>query len=964
MMNSVVARAAVSALLIAVSAFAEDQPVPKPPLESIRVNCGGPRHENPEGVVFEADGIYTAERGWGALGGSTASSTTPVDNAEDDTLFQTERWGVQNYTFDMKPGVYRVVLYFNEFYFSGPGLRVFDIFINGKPAFRAFDIVAQGGRDIALVVTNFVDTKDGKIVIEPREIEDRCKFSAIAVEPAEPDAIAPPAPAGLKIHERSNAVGVEWAPVEAADLQGYVVSRSDQPKGEYSRLNEVPLSDPFFVDRTITNGRTFYYRVAALDVFGNESERSDAIEGTAQPPSKDEVTIGINVGGKELTDDQDRRFEADHPYNPAVGTGYEKGGVERALGPESVPGPCRTSRAGEWSYRFDLPPGLYEVTLGFFLPPDERGPEYIFDVYLNRFRALSRFDLLDEFGRGECVEKQFVFKVGNDGLRIEARKFFGQPVLSFIHIAPAQPDTIAPPAPHIVRQLSRDAVNYIEWEPLDEQDLAGYQVLRGDSAKTGFSLVTNTLIGVNSFVDRDVQNGREYVYEVVAVDASGNESGASEHVTLKPHMPDDDEFLDIVSRAAFEYFLRECHPKTFLTKDKNTAEAISAASTGFGLSALCIGTERGWITREEGERRAYTILRTLNTPRNNRQFGLFYHYLEGDGSRSTRGYEDAVSTVDSALLMMGAVAAGEYFGGRVKRQSDVMMKRMDWKSFADPKRKQVAMVWRPIVPAEPMDPKNFDGWWDFYTDEALIIAILGASAPDEALRLPGEYFYTFKRVRKNYKDIRGVVHTWPGALFTYTFAHCWFDFRQLGPDNPGFVGQPEDLQVDWWSNTVKAAQANRLYCLAQTNKYKTFTDRAWGLSSCSGPGRYLVPGVPPCGSAPTAISGTIALYAAGMAVPFTTPEALDALRYFYTLRGPDGQKLLWKDEFDGGYGFIDAYSLDSNFFSKEVHGIDQGPMLCLIDNYRSGTLWKAVLKNEALREGLRRIGFSGPGVKK
>ncbi|HEY8240859.1 MAG TPA: glucoamylase family protein, partial [Kiritimatiellia bacterium] len=636
------------------------------------------------------------------------------------------------------------------------------------------------------------------------------------------------------------------------------------------------------------------------------------------------------------------------------GSGYRAAARIRKGQGASVEEPFASVREGAVAYRFDIPAGIYKVTLGFYDAWARETKDRVFQVYLNNFHAFTDYDLVAQYGAALPVEAVRTFHVGADGLDVSLVRKHGLPLLAFVHVEPAEADAEAPAAPAFTRQVARDTVTFVEWAPAKDADVVGYTLLRAEGTSMGFSMVATGLIGETSYVDYSVTNGTTYRYEVSATDASGNESPASLRISAVPHEPGDDELLDIIERAAFDYFVYECDPKTFLTKDKNLSDEISIAATGFGLSAYIIGAERGWMAKDVAENRAYIILRTLNAREDNKEFGIFFHYLKGDGSRGEHGYEDAVSTVDTALLMAGALAAGEYFGGRVKEEAELMMSRMNWRAFANESRKLVTMAYRPAV-------QKFDGHWDYYTDEALLIALLGISAPKEEFRLDPEYFYSFRRDRKTYKGITDIVCSWSGSVFTYGFAHCWLDFQKLGPDNPDSLGLQAALKVDWWENSIKAMKANREYCIAMSKKFKTFGENAWGLTASSGPNnRYVVAGSPPCGDSANHGEGTLAPYGAGMAVPFLPAEALAALKHYYTLRGEDGRKLLWRDEFDGGYGFIDSYNLDKKYFSKEVQGIDQGPMLLMIENHRSGLLWKTLVKNEALRGGLAKVGFTVP----
>ncbi|MFH0908222.1 MAG: glucoamylase family protein [bacterium] len=665
-----------------------------------------------------------------------------------------------------------------------------------------------------------------------------------------------------------------------------------------------------------------------------------------------DVPFGINVGGKaSLSDERHCRFVADRPYQRGNGAGYRREGRICRVAARNLAEPFRTLREGNVAYHFDLKPGLYRITLAFCEPRRLHPYQRVFNVRFNRYVLLQEFDPAAEHGVKIPALKTFVFRVDNEGLDITATGIVGEPILSFVLIESGLPAGELPAAPHINRVVARDRVCYLEWNPSPTGRVAGYRVFRADSANADFVEIAATGPDRTSFIDRLVKNGRTYIYEVVAVTEQGNYHGASARVTARPHMPNDDQLIEMTTQAAFHYFVKECDPATYLTRDKNIAPYISCAAVGFGLSAMCIGAERGWIDSDDAEMRCFTMIKTLNDREDNKRWGLFFHYLNGDGSRSRVGYQDTVSTIDSALLMWGAIAAGEHFRGRVRDQAALMMSRMNWRAFADEEKKWIRMAWEPD-PEKGDDFGKFYSAWDWYSDEAILVTLLAISAPNPEFRLGPEYYYAFNRPRGDYKKIKDIVYTRPGTLFTYTFAHCWLDFRLLGADSHGF---------DVWENSRKAILANRQYCMDLAKTYRTFGAHSWGLTACSGnKSTYCVAGAPPCGEGPNPGGGTVGLFAAGMSVPFATAESLAALQHYYRYRDAAGYRRLWKDEFEGGYGFIDSYSLDQDFFSDEIHGINHGPMLLLLENFRTGLLWNLVLQNETILAGLRRAGFLIP----
>ncbi|QKK08014.1 MAG: DUF3131 domain-containing protein [Planctomycetota bacterium] len=146
--------------------------------------------------------------------------------------------------------------------------------------------------------------------------------------------------------------------------------------------------------------------------------------------------------------------------------------------------------------------------------------------------------------------------------------------------------------------------------------------------------------------------------------------------------PADEALLEEVSRAAFEYFWSDVHAATGMVRDRSSAEVVSVAGVGFQLSALVVGAERGWVSREEAEARARLILSSLSSAPENRRAGLFFHYLDGETAGPSReGYETVVSTIDSALLFAGMVTASSYFGGEVAALADGMLEAADWREF-------------------------------------------------------------------------------------------------------------------------------------------------------------------------------------------------------------------------------------------------------------------------------------------
>ncbi|MFH1719397.1 MAG: glucoamylase family protein [Planctomycetota bacterium] len=411
----------------------------------------------------------------------------------------------------------------------------------------------------------------------------------------------------------------------------------------------------------------------------------------------------------------------------------------------------------------------------------------------------------------------------------------------------------------------------------------------------------------------------------------------------------DEALLEEISRAAFLYFIREADTESGLVRDKTGVEYSSVASVGFGLAALPVGAERGWIDRTEAEARALRSLRTLTRSSAHRQ-GVFCHFVDlHTGEATELGYESATSTIDTALLMAGVITAGQYFSGECEKLAEDLFARVNWRWYLNPENGQVYMAWQPEEPGRMNGPGHFKKpTWNWYTDETLLICLLGLASPNEQYRLPADCMDKWNRPKGRYRDGEEFIYTWPGTFFTYTFAHCYYDFRRMGKDAQG---------VDWFENTRRAAAANRDWCRDNATRFKSYGPDRWGITACGGPNnRYIVPGHQPRGAkGDEPADGTLAPYGAAMALPFLREDAMAALRHMRYLEIVG--RPIWRDPEQGGYGLPDSFNIDRNWVSDRVIGIAHGSMLLMIENARTGLAWKLFMSNDRIRTGIKRAGF-------
>lgn len=392
-----------------------------------------------------------------------------------------------------------------------------------------------------------------------------------------------------------------------------------------------------------------------------------------------------------------------------------------------------------------------------------------------------------------------------------------------------------------------------------------------------------------------------------------------------------EEVIEWEMRGAFDFFWEQANtdptsPGYGLIRDRYPgSEGIaSIASVGFGLTAHVIGAEKGYITREQAcERVAGTLKTLLSLPR---EHGFYYHFLDMRTGR--RAWQSEVSSIDTAILLMGVLAAGEYCE-ESRAKAEEIYTGVDWPWFVDPDRKMFYMAYRP--------EKGFEGYWDFYAEQ-LMLYILAAGSPTHPVD-PSVY-YTFTRHTAKYGEGRSFIHSWFGSLFTYQYSHAWIDFRGL-VDRQG---------VNWFDNSVEATLAHYRFAVAMDEKYLTLGPQAWGLTACDSPhgyeGRY---GAPPSGYdyKQHLVDDTVAPAGAIGSIIFLPEEAKQAIVYYYSferLRGP--------------YGFQDAFNLTENWFAGDVIGIDKGISLLMLANYQNDLVYSVTMKNVYIQNGLERLGIT------
>ena len=430
------------------------------------------------------------------------------------------------------------------------------------------------------------------------------------------------------------------------------------------------------------------------------------------------------------------------------------------------------------------------------------------------------------------------------------------------------------------------------------------------------------------------------------------------------------EFLDRLERDTFRFFWDTANPVNGLVPDRFPgANFSSVAGVGFALTSYTVGARKRYITRAQAADRTLGTLNFLfEAPQRDASRGaaghkgFFYHFLRMDnGAR----YENSeLSTIDTALLMAGVLSSETYFNAdngveaAIRSRANALYRRVDWPwAYSRSSRPLLSMGWTPE-----------DGFirydWAGY-DEGMILYILAMASPTHPI--DGGAWDKWTSTYK-WSDFCGYSYVNFGPLFGFQYSHAWIDFRGI---RDKYI---ESKGIDYFINSSLAVYADRAYCIRNPGRWRGYGDLVWGLSASDGPGksevdRVLAPAEfhaywarGSC-SGYTRDDGTICPSAVGGSVAFTPEIAIPTLRNFYTRFG---------SRIYGKFGFKDAFNLSCpsgastppGWFASQYLAIDQGPILLMIENYRTGFTWDLMKKNPWIRKGLERAGFSGGWLNK
>lgn len=496
----------------------------------------------------------------------------------------------------------------------------------------------------------------------------------------------------------------------------------------------------------------------------------------------------------------------------------------------------------------------------------------------------------------------------------------------------------------------------LKWQGSKDTSIERYVIYRSYDGKT-FKQVGSQRAGVDIYEDYVGVTGKSFFYKVCAMSQDYVESQFSGIASATTHQMTDGELLDMVQRATFRYFWDNAHPVSGLARENTPGDdnLVTIGASGFGVMSLLVGVERGFVTRDQGTDRMLKILHFLKKA--DRFHGAWPHFLDGQTGKVIPlfgKYDDGADLVETSFMMQGLLAARAFFDKQNPKEEEIrstitdLWQSVEWDWFRqDSTSDFLFWHWSPDFGWHINHP--LVGW-----NETMIVYLLAIASPTHPV--PASMYYTgwagqSKRAvdyRKNWSQTEEGDH--------YANGHEYYGIKLdvgCGPGGPlffthySFLGfDPRGIKdkfTDYFENNRNQSLINRSYCIANPGHYVGYSEDCWGLTASDDPWGYLA-------HSPDlrTDNGTITPTGAISSMPYTPKESMATLKYLYNELGGK----LW-----GVYGFRDAFNLTQNWYADIYMALDEGPIVVMIENYRTGLLWKLFMSNPEIGEALKKIGF-------
>lgn len=423
-------------------------------------------------------------------------------------------------------------------------------------------------------------------------------------------------------------------------------------------------------------------------------------------------------------------------------------------------------------------------------------------------------------------------------------------------------------------------------------------------------------------------------------------------VELEANVISDDSLMTLVQYRTFQYFWEGAEPTSGMARERihidgdypqNDQNVVTTGGSGFGLMAILVGIERGFITRDEGLKRLDKIVDYLGQA--DRFHGIWSHWIEGEtGKVKPFGRDDdGGDLVESAFLAQGLLTVRQYFQNDhpseklLVEKINQLWEEMEWSWYINKEDNVLLWHWSPSIGFQKNHPiKGYD--------ETLITYILAASSPNYPI--PADVYHD-GWARKGeivfnaepYGHLLELRHNGAEELGGPLF---WAHYSYLGLDPRGL----KDRFADYWRQNVNHTLANRAWCIENPLGFAGYGEKSWGLTAS-----YSVNGYAAHAPGENKDKGVISPTAALSSFPYTPEYSMEAMRFWFENYG---------DKLFGPYGFYDAFSEEEDWFPQRYLAIDQGPIVVMIENYRSGLLWDLFMSAPEVKRGLVKLGFSSP----
>lgn len=517
----------------------------------------------------------------------------------------------------------------------------------------------------------------------------------------------------------------------------------------------------------------------------------------------------------------------------------------------------------------------------------------------------------------------------------------------------AAADTVPPPAPAGIAVRGYERHCDLTWQPSEAADLLAYRIYRSDDGRT-FAAIGTQRGDRPRYEDFTGEPGRTSYYKVSAIDLAGNESPLSAAAGATTRRMNDEELLDMVQDGCFRYYWEAGHPNAGLAPEITPGDPnlMAVGGNGFGVMALLTAADRGFVTREQAAGRLLKIVRFL--AKADRYHGAWSHFLDGRTGKTIAyfgKYDDGGDLVETAFMIQGLLAARQYFDRDTPAEREIrdtatrLWREVEWDWYRKtPDSDVLYWHWSPDYGFHISHP--LIGW-----NETMIIYLLAIASPTHPV--PASLWHSgwAGQSERHINYRRGWSRTTDGDHFTN--GHSYYGIKLEVGEGSGaelffthfsFMGfDPRGLRdryTNYFTNNRAIALIQQAYAIDNPRKFAGYGADCWGRSAGvnAGGGRAL----------PRDDNGTINIMASLASMPYTPAESLAALKHFYRDLGAK----TW-----GAYGFHDGFNETENWFDEDYMALNQAPIVVMIENHRTGLVWKNFMANPEIKPALDAIGF-------